>query len=505
MTFKTFTYQARLSSYGEKETALEDCAALLSRVERTLLAEVSSGKKIGDCKSSYLTRFGITARQFNGCRAQLEGKIASQKELRSLHIKDLEDKLARLKEKIPKIKNPATAHQKKRRLTSLVHKLDRLLKDQETNTARLCFGSKKLFRAQFALEENGYDSHEAWLQEWQRARNSAFFCLGSKDEAMGNQTCSVFLEEDGKWTLRLRLPDSLSQVHGKYLIIEGIEFSYGKEVIEAALQSNAQRARLAKLKDPSYVQFGQSISYRFLKDAKGWKIFLTTDLTQPLVVTKEGIGVIGVDLNADHLAVVETDRFGNPIQHRSIALVTYGKSKHQSLAVIGDAVAELVTWSMQTKKPIVLEKLDFARKKRDLSETNNPRYARMLSSFVYKTTNTYIQSRAFRFGVQVKEVHPAYTSLIGRVKFSTQYGLTIHEGAALAIARRSVGVSERLPLRLVKIPDGKSSHLTLSLPARNRDEHVWKSWRQVQKELKVALAAHFRAKQHRSSSRAPPS
>ena len=54
-------------------------------------------------------------------------------------------------------------------------------------------------------------------------------------------------------------------------------------------------------------ELGQAISYRFKRDRKGWRVFATTDMMEVPVVTDRSCGAIGVDLNADHLAVVETD------------------------------------------------------------------------------------------------------------------------------------------------------------------------------------------------------
>lgn len=141
------------------------------------------------------------------------------------------------------------------------------------------------------------------------------------------------------------------------------------------------------------------------------------------------------------------------------------------------------------------------KKKCELRENGNSRYARMLSSFAYNAITSTIKSRAFRFGVSVKEVNPAYTSVIGRVKFSRRYGLSVHESAALCIGRRYLGGSERLPRQMTKMKNGKSGHVTLSLPVRNRGKHVWSSWRQVRKELLAAPVAHPLAKYNRSKSR----
>ena len=49
-----------------------------------------------------------------------------------------------------------------------------------------------------------------------------------------------------------------------------------------------------------------------------------------------------MDLNADRLAVVETDASGNYVNAFSVPLGTYGKSQRQAEAIIGDAVAAVV-------------------------------------------------------------------------------------------------------------------------------------------------------------------
>ena len=130
-------------------------------------------------------------------------------------------------------------------------------------------------------------------------------------------------------------------------------------------------------------------------------------------MTDRGLGAIGVDLNADHLAVTETDRSGNFVNTFSVPLVTYGKSSHQAEALIGDAVASVVGHALEKRKPLVIERLDFQRKRAAL-EGESPGRSRMLSSFCYGKVKAYLLSRGYREGVEVFEVNPAYSSVIGR-------------------------------------------------------------------------------------------
>ena len=69
--------------------------------------------------------------------------------------------------------------------------------DIESGRIRLCFGSRRLWRKQHALEANGYSNHAEWLRDWRSARSDEFFVLGSRDETVGCQLCVATVGDDG--------------------------------------------------------------------------------------------------------------------------------------------------------------------------------------------------------------------------------------------------------------------------------------------------------------------
>ena len=193
---------------------------------------------------------------------------------------------------------------------------------------------------------------------------------------------------------------------------------------------------------------------------------------------------------ARYLAVAETDASGNCINAWRVPLVTYGKNTNQAEALIGDAVASVVRYAREVGKPIVIEKLDFRQKKAVL-EGQSRKYSRMLSSFSYGKVKAYFISRGYREGVEVHQVNPAYSSVIGRVKFMERYGLTVHQAAGLVLARRLLGCSERIPRRWV-CPIGNGVQVAFTVPVRKRVKHVWTYWGAVSGQLRPALAAQHR-------------
>lgn len=167
------------------------------------------------------------------------------------------------------------------------------------------------------------------------------------------------------------------------------------------------------------------------------------------------------------------------------------KTTDQAKAVIGDVCSAIVALSKEKQKPLIAEELNFKKKKATLKESSTPKLARMLSSFSYSQILTHLQRKAFQEGVEFFQVNPAFTSVIGKIKFSKRYGLSTHHAAALCIARQFFKYSEvpsQCPMQVVH----KNIQVACPLPDRNREQHVWTFWKRADRKLKVALAELFR-------------
>ncbi|WP_242823284.1 IS200/IS605 family accessory protein TnpB-related protein [Thermaerobacter subterraneus] len=450
--------------------ALDAIAALYGRLLCRLFVDIYvHNRPLVECKREYIAHYGITARHFNALAIELKAKVKAAEEAHRHHLVHLRGQIQATERAIAKLQKQDKAlasgkgrgaglppeeraerrrrvrfrlHQKKRRLAMLRSRLETA--EARTGLPPICFGSRRLFHRQFHLEENGFASHDEWRKAWRDARSQSFFCIGSKDEMSGNQTCSLFGD-----SLRLRVPNALAGRLGRHVWLHGIRFPYGQDVILAALAS------------------GQAISYRFVRQNGAWYVFATTERPAAPITTWRRAGALGADLNPDRLAVAEVDRFGNPIAARDIRFQIQGKRQEQVKAILGEVVADLVAWAKSAGKPIVVEHLDFREKKTRLRE-EGPRYARMLSAFAYGAFMALLLSRAAREGVEVIRVNPAFTSVIGKVKFMARYGLSPHAAAAVAIARRGLRLGERF-----------CSGTARPLPARNRGRHVWSDWRRI--------------------------
>jgi IS605 OrfB family transposase len=355
-------------------------------------------------------------------------------------------------------------------MATLKARLANLESERDAGKVGICFGSRKLFGEQFALGQNGFASHEEWLAEWRKRRCSQFFAIGSRDETAGCQSCVAAVQEDGSITVRLRLPDALGA--GKHLAIERVRFAYGHDAIVAAIGRNLSEDKA----------LWQAISYRFVQDARGWRVFVSIAIPEVAVISHRQAGVIGVDINADRLAVSETDRFGNPVGSWVIDCVTYGSTSERRAAIIGDAVKQVVAIAVARSKPFAIEKLDFAKKRARL-EAESRKHARMISAFAYRRIRAVLRARSYDAGIEVLATNPAYSSIIGKYKFASRYGLSAHNAAACVLARRVMGLGERLPSQF---------QVTPQLLVKNRSGHVWSLWAIISRRDRAAHAAQRR-------------
>lgn len=418
------TYQARLSLYPESTCALDAYGAVFGCALRTLYAQRRRGVVLA--KSDFMRLFDLTSRQYNALKFTLDGMESSVCELRPGRIADLEHRIAAVAKKIGRERKSSTVHHLKRRKASLEQRLT--IVREETDPG-LCFGSRKLFNAQHHLEENGFVAHAEWREAWEAKRSSQFFVLGSKDESSGCQGCVLTHVEGGRFKAQLRLNGSLRRV-----VSFEARFAYGAEHLVEAL----------RLK--------QAISYRFLRDAKGWRIFATTKAVEVPVQSRLASGCVGVDLNVGFVAVSETDRFGNVIDAFNVPLSLDGLSSHEAETALAECVKLIVAHAVQGGKPISIERLDFAKKKAQLSYAS-PGRQRMLSSFAYRTFERLLSARSHDAGVEVRHVNPAYSSKIGRQKYARRYGLSVHLAAAFVLARRG----QKFPDRYVSSGRGHSA------------------------------------------------
>jgi len=265
------------------------------------------------------------------------------------------------------------------------------------------FGNKKLWKR--------FQDKKISKKKWQHIRNSQLYSRGDKAKS-GNPNIRIA----GNMLL---INDPLKR--GLWLT--------GKLWLQEEIKSDCYDVRI-EAKDN---KFQVTVSYNVVNIP---------------TMTDKKLGVIGIDCNPNGVAVSELNYDGNLIKHLYFKndKIKFAKSNKRE-NVIREMAKQVVSYAYDKHKPIILEQLQFSKKNK------GRKFNRMSHNFIWKQLLDSIKSRACRYGVEVIEVPPAYTSIVGKLKFMKMYSIPIHNAAAMVIGRMGLGIIDKVVVSISEAKD----------------------------------------------------
>jgi IS605 OrfB family transposase len=219
-----------------------------------------------------------------------------------------------------------------------------------------------------------------------------------------------------------------------------------------------------------YLETGGAYQVEILR--RDGKYYVHVSIEEENPATYNPQGAFGVDANPDGLGVAQVDYLG---QYRGSEWLeqsewTYARSNQRN-NLVGEAAKQVVLQAKEKGYALAVEDLKF---KNDKSVT--AKFNRMSHSFVWSKFLKAVDRCAAREGVPVLKVKPAFTSVIGILKYQHMYGLAVHEAAGYVIARRGLGFNhETIPKTLLnKLIKNKSKFKQMS---------NWKQWSAINKSV----------------------
>ena len=467
---RVYTIETRIQGSSEAVDYLNAYVTEYSALTRRMWHDMTSPdfKERFPTMSRYVTyicrKYGLLKRTVNSIRSDVQGRMKALMELKKTELLQTEmkisscgDRIRSVKSKLDMLKPGAAANSLGGRDLEKYRKLKQSLYWQKNRLNRLkqrkagleyqirekvydmCYGSKEMFRKQHLLVENGYRTHEKWRNDFIRSRDGNIFYLGSSDESYGNQMCRLKYDPQTRsFTLELRKEYKYcmdSKACSKYIRLGGLDFKYRKDELSEILESYDTAGNGSR-----------PLSYRFHRTGNRWYLqaIFEQSFTDHRTVSK--YGTVGLDYNDGFIELSETDSSGNLTGRKHFTLRDHGTGKRAE-AEIRDVIAEITGYAEKRCKDIVIEDLDFKRKK--ACQTARPgkkhrKYNRMLHLFDYHRYKQTLQNAGFNHRVNIIVVDPKNTSKIGKQKYCGSRKLNIHQAAAYVIARRGQGYNDRL-------------------------------------------------------------
>ncbi|MEU9700851.1 IS200/IS605 family accessory protein TnpB-related protein [Streptomyces sp. NPDC047981] len=321
-------------------------------------------------------------------------------------------------------------HAKARRLRGLEARLAAARADRAVGRVRVVRGGKRLLNTRHHLAEAGLTEVD-WRERWE-AERWFLSADGESGKRFGNETIRV----TGTGEVSIKLPAPLAQLanspHGRYTLTGSVAFAHRGEEWADRITGN------------------RAVAYRIHRDTSRRRWYLTASWQRPVVqpvpvTTALAQGVVGVDMNADHLAAWRLDPHGNPIGGpRQFFYDVTGAASHRD-AALRHALTQLINWARRTGvKAVAIEDLDFTEKKSREKHGRRKRFRQLISGLPVGKLRTRLVAMAAEAGLAIVAVDPAYTSLWGAQHWqkpltSKNRKTSRHDAASIAIGRRALG------------------------------------------------------------------
>jgi len=395
----------------EDRTQIDDLMRIYQSAKRYSFNRLLEKQNLNDLKKDVMAKFGLNARYSYAAIVDAKATIESQKELVRDEIAETKEKIKKSKRKLKKVKNLLKRKGVLMRIDKLNNKLKKYEHYRDTKTIpKIIFGGRKNF---MKLQEG-----EITEEEWKDLRSNAFYSIGGRIDG-GNQNLRVTHMNDNYFRLRI----NAGERRWIYLVLWVPD----------------------RYVDPLRRVIDREYSVRVIrKDKDKYEVHISSD--HPETDLDFSHGVAGFDINTDNLSVTIASKDGNFRASKVFPCpeLCYARSNRREW-LLGNLVKDAFGWLKQFNvKTIAIEDLKF-RKTHD----TNKKYNRKTSNFIHSKATELIKSQAIKEEIGIKEVNPKFSSFIGEYKYSSTYGLSVHQSAAFVIARRAMGYMERVPKQLI--------------------------------------------------------
>jgi len=302
------------------------------------------------------------------------------------------------------------------------------------------FGGRRLFEKLCKNHLTG-KVREGLKKQWKEQRQGTLISIGSKSDK-GNRL-TRFEDLNGQLYLRITTGNR--------------EFIYAKVLREPSNSKDKWITFMAMLLESW--QTKNYFAYTVELKLREGEIYGSVSFEIPTLevkYTKEN-GVIAIDTNASpiHLAIAEVSKTGELLSYQTISLhhllgLSQNSKDHQEWIL----AHKLLDLAIQKGKAIAIENLK--KLKKGMRGDGKAELRKRLHQWNAKKFLQKLKRVAMLKGVEVIEINPAYTSVIGMLKYAPQLSIDKDIAGAYVIGRRALGFKEDMPENYEKLLKDKA-------------------------------------------------
>ena len=352
-----------------------------------------------------------------------------------------------------------------RRLKNLISKYHYRIHNIENKIQNLMNINHIFFRRkiinQIHKETDTYNK-EKLKKEFINSKYYRFQISGVNIAKYGNYIFQMtYIPTSDDFDIKVKFPN-------KEITLHHIDFPYKKEEIISTLKYNLNQKNHKKL--PLCFDLIRKI------DKKTGEYYYQFKLTLNLLVNKyinktTETGIVGIDFNFGHIDLTEIDEKGNMLNHKTILYDLTGTSKQNELS-LRCALDEVGIYVKDKHKCLVIEDLNTKQSKYKFNtdKQKQKKLNKVIHSLpvaLYKQAISYL---SVKYEFMIYQVKPAYTSIIGKLKYADKMKLNSHISASYVIARRGLGYKEQL-----------LKEQRQQIPQEMKEYSLFKKWQYINK------------------------
>jgi IS605 OrfB family transposase len=324
------------------------------------------------------------------------------------------------------------------------------------------FGSKKLFEKLCKNHITG-KAREKLKRQWREQRQGTLISIGSKADTDKGNRLTRFIDLNGQFHLRITTGNR--------------KFIYAKVLRKPSNSKDKWLTFIAMLLESW--QTKNYFAYTVELKLRNGEIYgnVSFEIPPPKLKYTRKNGIIGIDTNASpiHLAIAELSKNGELASYYSINLHELLRLSQNSKDYQEWILAhQIIDLAIQKGKAIAIENLK--NPKKGYRGDGQAKLRKRLHHWNAKKFLQKLKRIASLKGVEVINVNPAYTSIIGMLKYAPQMNIDKDIAGAYVIGRRALGFKEDTPENYEKLLKNKA-YL----------EFAYKKYEEKEKELKELI------------------
>ena len=431
--FTTITLSSKIDNILEIQNELSEYCKLNSFLERKLFNYINNNidykLDYNLLQKQYIKEYNIHARLFKSLWKNTLGKLQA---INSNNKNYIENDKIRLEKLTKELKSKKKTKFQKHFIKQNINKLNQKLNNNR-KISRM-WGSKSFYKKQWNCEDK-----EKWLEQWKIKRNHSLFIIGSSDESFGNSLCQLQTLNN----IRLTLPKNFQN---KYINLS-VDFNKDKKIYKYLQNAVIEKKAL------TYTIYQNS-------DNKNWYVSISFSISNECL--DHNYGTIGLDFNYNLIALSSIKQDGNKEYFKNLYFELDKNNSNKNTQILSDLVSQIVNIAKENRKTITIEKLDLKKILKD----------EKLSYVVYNKFFSLLKVKCVKEGILIIEVNPAFTSIIGSLKYQRRFGVSRHASASYVIGRRGLNYIERIPKKYICL-----------LQSGEKDKSMFFQWKSINKRL----------------------